>query len=112
MDIKVLDANPLYLNETYRLKFKFSNSYPIGETPIRMATWASLIFYHRTARGHLRQACRSTDSHAPPCLHERFHLPRSPRPTRLESSPECSECLHEYPEHAHWQHEERASAGG
>jgi ubiquitin-conjugating enzyme E2 W len=26
----VLDANPLYMNQTYRLKFKFSPSYPIG----------------------------------------------------------------------------------
>lgn len=30
MDIKVLDDNPLYLNKTYRLQFKFSNNYPIG----------------------------------------------------------------------------------
>lgn len=30
MDIKVLDSNPLYQNETYRLKFTFSNKYPIG----------------------------------------------------------------------------------
>lgn len=30
MDIEVLDANPLYMNETYRLKFRFSNNYPIG----------------------------------------------------------------------------------
>lgn len=30
MDIKVLDNNPIYLNETYRLKFRFSPSYPIG----------------------------------------------------------------------------------
>jgi len=29
LDIKVLDQNPLYLNQTYRLKFKFSPSYPI-----------------------------------------------------------------------------------
>ncbi|BCS08741.1 UBC-like protein [Aspergillus piperis CBS 112811] len=29
MDIKVLDSNPLYQNETYRLKFTFSNKYPI-----------------------------------------------------------------------------------
>jgi len=29
LDIKVLDENPLYLNQTYRLKFKFSQSYPI-----------------------------------------------------------------------------------
>ncbi|CAI4216215.1 unnamed protein product [Parascedosporium putredinis] len=29
LDIKVLDENPLYKDETYRLKFKFSASYPI-----------------------------------------------------------------------------------
>jgi len=29
MDIQVLDQNPLYMNQTYRLKFKFSKSYPI-----------------------------------------------------------------------------------
>jgi len=29
VDIRVLDQNPLYLNQTYRLKFKFSDSYPI-----------------------------------------------------------------------------------
>lgn len=32
MDIKVLDDNPLYLDQTYRLKFLFSSSYPIGES--------------------------------------------------------------------------------
>jgi ubiquitin-conjugating enzyme E2 W len=31
MDIKVLDQNPLYLDQTYRLKFTFSNKYPIGK---------------------------------------------------------------------------------
>lgn len=30
MDIQVLDKNPLYENETYRLKFTFSDKYPIG----------------------------------------------------------------------------------
>ncbi|CAI0650727.1 putative ubiquitin-conjugating enzyme E2 W [Colletotrichum fructicola] len=29
MDIRVLDDNPLYRNEVYRLKFKFSQQYPI-----------------------------------------------------------------------------------
>ncbi|KAK6541211.1 hypothetical protein TWF694_008578 [Orbilia ellipsospora] len=29
MDIRVLDSNPLYLDQTYRLNFKFSPSYPI-----------------------------------------------------------------------------------
>jgi hypothetical protein len=30
MDIRVLDANPLYMNQTFRLKFKFTDAYPIG----------------------------------------------------------------------------------
>ncbi|KAH8880693.1 UBC-like protein [Thozetella sp. PMI_491] len=29
LDIRVLDQNPLYLDQTYRLKFKFSPQYPI-----------------------------------------------------------------------------------
>lgn len=34
MDIRILDPNPLYLNKTYRLRFRFSNNYPIGMLPI------------------------------------------------------------------------------
>lgn len=30
LDIKVLDANPIYLDQTYRLNFKFGKNYPIG----------------------------------------------------------------------------------
>lgn len=31
MDIRVMDDNnPIYRGQTYRLKFKFPNSYPIG----------------------------------------------------------------------------------
>lgn len=30
VDIRVLDSNPLYLNQTFRLSFIFSESYPIG----------------------------------------------------------------------------------
>ena len=29
-DIQVLDQNPLYMDQTYRLKLSFSDSYPIG----------------------------------------------------------------------------------
>ncbi|KAL8718548.1 MAG: hypothetical protein Q9225_004338, partial [Loekoesia sp. 1 TL-2023] len=29
MDIRVLDPNPLYLDQTFRLRFRFSNNYPI-----------------------------------------------------------------------------------
>ncbi|RAK73546.1 ubiquitin-conjugating enzyme E2 [Aspergillus fijiensis CBS 313.89] len=38
MDIKVLDENPLYLNETYRLKFTFSNKYPIEPPEVQFVT--------------------------------------------------------------------------
>ena len=31
MDITVLDENPIYAGETYRLQFKFGNGYPIGQ---------------------------------------------------------------------------------
>jgi ubiquitin-conjugating enzyme E2 W len=37
MDIKVLDDNPIYKNQTYRLKFMFSSNYPIG---MDMGPWA------------------------------------------------------------------------
>ena len=29
MDIRVLDSNPIYLNQVYRLRFRFTNNYPI-----------------------------------------------------------------------------------
>lgn len=32
-DIKVLDANPLYDGQTYRLKIHFTETYPIGASP-------------------------------------------------------------------------------
>ncbi|KAI9857514.1 MAG: hypothetical protein M1824_004774 [Vezdaea acicularis] len=38
MDIKVLDGNPIYANEEYRLKFKFSSSYPIEAPEVTFAS--------------------------------------------------------------------------
>lgn len=37
MDFRILDANPLYLNKTYRLRFRFSSSYPIGTQPFSLS---------------------------------------------------------------------------
>ena len=31
MDVQVLDDNPLYKGQSYRLKFMFSQNYPIGK---------------------------------------------------------------------------------
>lgn len=33
LDIKVLDNNPLYLDKTFRLLFRFGEQYPIGMKP-------------------------------------------------------------------------------
>lgn len=44
MDIKVLDDNPLYKDQTYRLKFTFSSKYPIGEWSCRHSpTWSYIL---------------------------------------------------------------------
>jgi ubiquitin-conjugating enzyme E2 W len=34
MDIQVIDSNPIYQGETYRLKFTFSQQYPIEVRPL------------------------------------------------------------------------------
>ncbi|KAI4097998.1 MAG: hypothetical protein L6R37_006747 [Teloschistes peruensis] len=34
MDIQVLDANPIYLNQTFRLRFRFSKSPEVTFTPL------------------------------------------------------------------------------
>ncbi|KAJ5613255.1 ubiquitin conjugating enzyme [Penicillium lagena] len=38
MDIKVLDDNPLYQNQTYRLKFTFGKKYPIEPPEVQFIT--------------------------------------------------------------------------
>ncbi|KAL4902945.1 hypothetical protein BDW74DRAFT_157155 [Aspergillus multicolor] len=38
MDIQVLDNNPLYLGETYRLRFTFSSKYPIEPPEVQFIT--------------------------------------------------------------------------
>lgn len=39
LDIQVLDQNPIYAGQTYRLKFKFSDKYPIGRCTRIMIRW-------------------------------------------------------------------------
>ncbi|CAL5868123.1 uncharacterized protein PFLUO_LOCUS2347 [Penicillium psychrofluorescens] len=41
MDIKVLDDNPLYQNQTYRLKFTFGRKYPIEPPEVQFITVAA-----------------------------------------------------------------------
>lgn len=38
MDIRVIDSNPLYQGEVYRLKFTFSSSYPIEVRRVALFT--------------------------------------------------------------------------
>lgn len=55
MDIKVLDDNPIYKGHTFRLKFTFSNKYPIGTFPnpcsLRSTVPELTDMVNRTARG-------------------------------------------------------------
>lgn len=113
MDIKVLDDNPIYKDQTYRLKFTFNNKYPIGKihtkphpstqpsTPSPTApanpprTPGSAI--HRTP--HLIRHS-PPDPNAPPHLQQRHHLPRSARLLRLVPRADSRERLHEHPEYA------------
>jgi ubiquitin-conjugating enzyme E2 W len=49
MDIQVIDSNPLYQGETYRLKFSFTPQYPIEvDTP------PHTIFHHPSSFFHSR----------------------------------------------------------
>lgn len=45
MDIRVLDENPLYQNQVYRLKFTFSSKYPIGT--VEFSPWCYIISCHK-----------------------------------------------------------------
>jgi ubiquitin-conjugating enzyme E2 W len=47
MDIRVLDDNPLYQNQVYRLKFTFSQKYPIEPPEVQ---FISLPASHETPR--------------------------------------------------------------
>lgn len=40
LDLRVLDQNPLYQDQVYRLKFHFSSSYPIGMQVIRKPSFS------------------------------------------------------------------------
>lgn len=57
MDIKVLDDNPIYKGHTFRLKFTFSNKYPIGTFPnpcscsLKSTILELTDMVNRTARG-------------------------------------------------------------
>jgi len=136
MDIKVLDDNPLYLNKTYRLQFKFSNNYPIGTStpppppprpplpPLSNPSPTPLIppttnpplltnsLSHRSTRSNLPKNARPAHTHTPTHLLQRDHLPRSAGQPGLESGAERRERLYEYPEYVDGQHEERETAGG
>lgn len=102
MDIRVLDDNPLYRNEVYRLKFKFSQQYPIGMRP----SCALALFQGgladqllRTSGGHVRENNRATDPNASPHILQRHYLPGPSRKSGLESRTKRRECLHEHTKH-------------
>ncbi|TKX23377.1 hypothetical protein C1H76_4445 [Elsinoe australis] len=44
MDIQVMDDNPIYMGKTFRLKFVFSQNYPIGMAPINADEAPEVVF--------------------------------------------------------------------
>lgn len=109
LDIRVLDTNPLYKDQTYRLKFLFPDSYPIGMAG-RVTRRPRADVCRRAPRGHLRGKTEPPNPHAPSHLFQWHHMPRPPWTTRLEPGTERRECLREHTEHAHQQLQEREAA--
>lgn len=111
MDIRVLDENPIYMNQTYRLKFKFGNNYPIGATVSFPTTNNLTESSHRSTRSDLRPSSRTNRAELPPhsrsptYLLEWDHLPRSAG-IGLVSSAECGERMYKHPEHVDWEYKE------
>ena len=112
MDIRVLDPNPIYLNKIFRLRFRFSSSYPIG-TYIPPLLHRLLYDYtnhlrHRSPRSNIYfEHPRSHSPHPPAYLLQWHHLLGPIGKARLEPRSERRERLHEYPEHVNREHEER-----
>ena len=109
MDMQILDPNPLYLNKTYRLRFRFTKSYPIGisVSPLIMAPITNLLSC-RSPRSHIHHLCQpaSGDSYAPTHLLQWHHMSGPSRLRGMEPGTERGERLHEHPEHADGEREE------
>lgn len=125
MDIKVLDPNPIYLDQTYRLRFRFSNNYPIGAHPFPSRLYPTLHFisytlpvpFHPTTRSdsHPYRSTRSNlcrtlrprtpNTYASPHLLQRHHLPGSFRQPGLVACTECGERLYEHSKYVDGQYE-------
>lgn len=55
MDIKVMDANPIYQDQTYRLKFIFSGNYPIGDLLFFFVIFIARALIYTCMRHHLQR---------------------------------------------------------
>lgn len=115
MDIRVLDDNPIYKDETYRLRFTFSKNYPIGLSVcllrliVDTSTNDVLLWHARSSRSsiHLPTSdIRDTtpDTDASSHIQQRDHMSGSTRFCGMVTYPVRRERLHEYPKHADGQH--------
>jgi len=76
MDIQVLDDNPIYRGEVYRLKFVFSGNYPIGMVSQYriIQTQTTNILQYRSTRSRFPQRRYTPNPHAPARLLEWHNL--------------------------------------
>ena len=99
VDIRVLDTNPLYMNQIYRLSFLFSDSYPIGmnsqaykERDKRRLPNGYRWLTTRNSQKHLKSYSSNSPPHPPtlrppPNHHHPHHSPAAPSPSTHTSTP-------------------------
>lgn len=123
MDIRVLDSNPLYLDQIYRLRFHFSKSYPIGALPtplihIYIRVYKLTLFLaitNRSSRSPIHPTTPNITHPAPDPntsshIQQRHHMSRPPRLSWLVTRTDRRECLHEHPEHVNGQLKKRTTS--
>lgn len=114
LDIKVLDENPIYQNQTYRLLFRFNEKYPIGKPIPPSLSLLSYQTFHlttvpRTPRSNLHLSPRPPHPHPPTHLLQWHNLPRPARHTGLDTHLERREHMPVSAEHVNDKYQERAT---
>jgi len=95
IDLQVLDPNPLYINKTFRLKFTFSDKYPMGisSLPRNPSPYSNTLTTAppRTTRSSLYSLTGQANPYTSPYILQWHHLSRPLRPKWLVACPKCAE---------------------
>ncbi|KAL4926000.1 ubiquitin-conjugating enzyme E2 [Aspergillus undulatus] len=81
MDIKVLDDNPLYRGETYRLKFTFGSKYPIEPPEVQFITDAQSSSSQPQTQAQVQPQPQPQPSQPNPPTSQSQQIPSAPAST-------------------------------